>query len=105
MDFSNIMKQAAEMQSRMKEIQDGLARKTITGSAGGGMVTVTVTGNSDVLGVTIEDALISSGEKTMLQDLITAATNDAMRKAKELSQNEMKKLAGGLSIPGLSNLF
>ena len=105
MDIGNIMEQAAKMQAKMTEIQQQLAQKQITGSAGGGMVNVTVSGNNEILKVEIEEPLLSKDEKEMLQDLITAATNDALNKAKELSQQEMKKLTGGLSIPGLSNIF
>jgi DNA-binding YbaB/EbfC family protein len=105
MDLNNIMQQAQEMQAKMSQIQEQLANKTITGSAGGGMVNVTVNGRGDVLSVAIEDALISSEEKEMLQDLVVAATNDGLQKAKELSKQEMKQLTGGLNIPGLSNMF
>lgn len=105
MDLNSIMQQAQQMQAKMAEIQEQLANKSITGSAGGGMVNVTVNGRGDVLGVTIEDALLGSEEKEMLQDLIVAATNDGLRKAKELGKQEMQQLTGGLNIPGLSNLF
>ncbi len=93
------------MQAKMAEIQEQLANKTITGSAGGGMVNVTVNGRGEVLSVAIEEALVSTDEKEMLQDLIVAATNDGITKAKELGKEEMKQLTGGLNIPGLSNMF
>ncbi len=93
------------MQVKMKEIQEQLANKTISGSAGGGMVTVTVNGKKEVLSVNIKEPLLSVDEKELLQDLVTAATNDALRKAQELSEQEMKTLTGGLNIPGLSNFF
>lgn len=93
------------MQAKMAEIQKQLANKTITGSAGGGMVNVTVNGRGEVLSITIEDALVSAEEKEMLQDLIVAATNDGITKAQELGKEEMKQLTGGLNIPGLSNMF
>jgi len=99
------MKQAQEMQAKMSEIQQQLANMTITGSAGGGMVNVTVNGSGEVLSISIEEPLISTDEKEMLQDLIVAATNDGLTKAKELSQQEMKQLTGGINIPGLSNIF
>ena len=105
MDISNIMKQAQEMQSKMADIQADLAKKTITGSAGGGMVEVTVNGQGDVLAIKIEDALISVDEKEMLQDLITAATNDGVRKAKELSKQELGQLTGGMNLPGLTDMM
>ena len=105
MDLSSIMQQAKAMQEKMARIQEDLAKKTITGSAGGGMVTVTVNGQGDVLSVAIEKVVIDPDEAEMLQDLVTAATNDAMRKAKELSKQELGQLTGGLNIPGLTNFM
>ena len=93
------------MQAKMAEIQEQLAHKKITGSAGGGMVNVTVNGKGDILAVSIEDELLSIQEKEMLQDLVAAATNDGLRRAKELAKQEMQQLTGGLNIPGLSNMF
>ncbi|MBT8334517.1 MAG: YbaB/EbfC family nucleoid-associated protein [Deltaproteobacteria bacterium] len=105
MDLNAIMQQAREMQEKMAKIQEDLAAKTITGSAGGGMVSVTATGKGDILSIAIEEDLITPGEKEMLQDLITAATNDAIRKSRELTKQEMGSLTGGMQIPGLGNLF
>jgi len=92
------------MQEKMAKIQQDLAKKTITGSAGGGMVTVTINGQGDVISISIENAVIDPSEPEMLQDLIVAATNDGIRKARELGKQEMAQLTGGLNIPGLSNL-
>lgn len=105
MDISNIMKQAKEMQEKMAKIQEDLSNKSITGTAGGGMVTVVVNGQGDVLSMTLEKIVINPEEASMLQDLIVAATNDALRKAKELSKQEMAQLTGGLNLPGLSNFM
>ncbi|WP_136799112.1 MULTISPECIES: YbaB/EbfC family nucleoid-associated protein [Desulfosediminicola] len=105
MDMSKIMEQAQQMQERMKQIQDDLAKKAIIGSAGGGMVQVTVNGQGDVLKVEIEPQLISADESQMLQDLIVAATNDGLRKAKDLSKQELGQLTGGLDLPGLTNFM
>lgn len=105
MDFSKIMEQAQQMQQRMKKIQDDLAKKTIVGSAGGGMVQVTINGQGDVLAVEIEKLLINPDEVQMLQDLIVAATNDGLRKVKELSKQELGQLTGGLDLPGLANFM
>jgi nucleoid-associated protein EbfC len=105
MDLSNIMQQAQQMQSKVADIQKSLEAKKVTGNAGGGMVNVTVNGKCDIISIEIEDVMINADEKVMLQDLIVAATNDAIRKAQELSKSEMKQLTGGLNIPGLSNLF
>ena len=105
MDINNLMSQAKEMQEKMAAIQDGLAAKTVTGSAGGGMITTTVNGRGDLLAISIEKEVISTDDVEMLQDLIVAATNDGLRKAKELGKSEMARLTSGLNIPGLSNIF
>ncbi len=105
MDLSNIMEQAKTMQEKMAKIQQDLAQKTITGSSGGGMVLVTVNGQGDIISLSIEKPVIDPNEVEMLQDLIVAATNDALRKAKELGKQEMAQLTGGLNIPGLSNIL
>ena len=99
--MGDLLKQAQEMQSRMAKIQEELANKTVQGSAGGGMVQVTVNGQFHMTAVQIEPAVINSAEKEMLEDLILAAVNDGMRKARELASSEMSKLTGGLKIPGL----
>ncbi len=105
MDLSNIMEQAKNMQEKMAKIQQDLAQKTITGSSGGGMILVTVNGQGDLISISIEKEVIDPRESEMLQDLIVAATNDAIRKSKELSKQEMAQLTGGLNLPGLSNIF
>jgi nucleoid-associated protein EbfC len=105
MDLSSIMQQAKIMQEKMAQIQQDLARKTITGSAGGGMVEVTVNGQGEVLAVTVEPVVIDPKEAGMLQDLIVAATNDALRKAKELSKEELGRLTGGMNLPGISDFL
>jgi DNA-binding YbaB/EbfC family protein len=99
--MGNILKQAQEMQARMAKIQEELANKTVQGSAGGGMVQVTVNGQFNLTALKIEPAAINPEEKDMLEDLIVAAVNDGMRKARELASAEMVKLTGGLKIPGL----
>lgn len=99
--MGDLLKQAQEMQARMAKIQEELAAKTVQGSAGGGMVQVTVNGQFNVTRVQIESSVINSEEKDMLEDLILAAVNDGMRKARELASAEMSKLTGGIKIPGL----
>ncbi|MGH7793965.1 MAG: YbaB/EbfC family nucleoid-associated protein [Candidatus Binatia bacterium] len=99
--MGDLLKQAQEMQSRMAKIQEELANKTVQGSSGGGMVQVTVNGQFNITAVQIEPSVINSSEKEMLEDLILAAVNDGMRKARELASTEMSKLTGGLKIPGL----
>jgi len=105
MDMNSIMQQAQQFQQNMARIQAELGQKTVTGSAGGGMVTVTANGQCEILSVVIERAIIVDTEADMLQDLIVAATNDALRKAKDLAKTEMGRLTGGLNLPGLSNIF
>ena len=99
--MGNLLKQAQEMQARMTKIQEELGQKTVEGSAGGGMVQVTVNGQFNLVAVKIEPSVINSSEKEMLEDLILAAVNDGMRKARDLVSTEMGKLTGGLKIPGL----
>ena len=99
--MGNLLKQAQEMQARMAKIQEELAQKTVQGSAGGGMVQVSVNGQFNLIEVRIEPSVINSDEKEMLQDLVLAAVNDGMRKAHELVSSEMSKLTGGFKIPGL----
>ncbi len=105
MDMSSLMQQAKQMQEKMATMQETMKDITATGSAGGGMVTVTANGRNEILAVEIEQNIISANEKEMLQDLITAATNDALRKVQAISKEEMSKIAGGMNIPGVSNLF
>ena len=99
--MGNLLKQAQDMQARMAKVQEELAHKTVEGSAGGGMVQVTVNGQFNLTAVKIEAAVISAEEKGMLEDLILAAVNDGMRKAREMASAEMAKLTGGLKIPGM----
>ncbi|MCI5146444.1 MAG: YbaB/EbfC family nucleoid-associated protein [Candidatus Electrothrix sp. AR3] len=102
MDFSNMMKQAKEFQEKMGTIQEELAEQTVTGSAGGGMVTATMSGKGELVGLALEPSIVNSNEVEMLQDLIVAAVNDGARKAAELGKGEMSKLTSGLNIPGFS---
>jgi hypothetical protein len=99
--MGNILKQAQEMQARMAKIQEELGQKTVSGSAGGGMVQVTVSGQFNLTAVKIEPSVIHAEEKEMLEDLILAAVNDGMRKARDMVSTEMSKLTKGFKIPGL----
>ncbi|MEE8126574.1 MAG: YbaB/EbfC family nucleoid-associated protein [Nitrospirales bacterium] len=100
-NMGNIMKQAQEMQAKMGKIQEEAALKTVEASAGGGMVTIEANGAMQITKVRIDPEVMKSGDQDMLQDLLLAATNEALRKAKELMAEEMKSLTGGLGIPGL----
>ncbi|TAJ29284.1 MAG: YbaB/EbfC family nucleoid-associated protein [Nitrospirae bacterium] len=100
-NIGNIMKQAQAMQEQMAKIQDQAAAKQVAGTAGGGMVTVTANGAMEIVAVKIDPEVVKSGDAEMLQDLVVAATNDALRKAREMMAEEMKAVTGGLRIPGL----
>jgi hypothetical protein len=100
--MGNLLKQAQEMQARMAKIQEELAQKTVDGSAGGGMVQVTVNGQLNLTSVKIDGTVVNADEKEMLEDLILAAVNDGMRKAREMVSAEMSKVTGGFKIPGLT---
>lgn len=102
--LGNIMKQAQAMQENMKKVQEELAAIEVSGSAGGGMVIVNMTCRHDVRKVTIDPDLMDD-DKEMLEDLLAAAVNDAVRKVEEETQNKMAGIAGGLNIPGLNLPF
>jgi len=99
--MGNLMKQAQQMQQRMVKLQEEMAQKTVEASVGGGMVTVTVNGKSELLQVKIEPQVVDPDDVEMLEDLIVAGVNEALRKAQEMVAAEMSKLTGGLKIPGL----
>ena len=104
-DLSSMMQQAREAQSKMKEAQERLASLRVEGSAGGGMVTIEMDGQQKVVGVRIEPALIADGDIEVLQDLVRSATNDALMKSMELTQQEMSEAMGGLNMPGLNDIL
>jgi nucleoid-associated protein EbfC len=101
MKIDNIMKQAQKMQKQMMEIQEELANRSVEASVGGGVVVVTANGQQQILSIRIEPEVVDPNDVDMLQDLILAAVNEALRKAQELMTSEMNKLTGGLKIPGL----
>lgn len=98
-NFGQMMKQAQEMQERMQEMQERLASLEVTGSAGAGMVTVTMTAKGEARGVSIDPSLLSGEDKEVLEDLVVAAVNDAKSKAEAIGQEEMQKITGGLQLP------
>ncbi len=101
-NLGNIMKQAQKMQAQIAKVQEELADKTVEASAGGGMVTVVVNGKQEVLSIKIEPEVIDAQDTEMLQDLVVAAVNEGLRKSQEMVAEEMKKITGGLQIPGLT---
>jgi DNA-binding YbaB/EbfC family protein len=100
--MGDLMKQAKVMQERLANLQAEVGARTVEASAGGGMVTAKVSGRLQVLSVAIDPEILSSGDREMLQDLIVAAVNEAIRQAQAMMNDEMSKLTGGLRIPGLT---
>jgi hypothetical protein len=100
-NMAGLLKQAQAMQAQMAKVQEQAASKTVTGTAGGGSVTATANGAMELVKIVIDPEVIKTGEADMVQDLVLAATNDALRKAREMMASEMKSLTGGLNIPGL----
>jgi DNA-binding YbaB/EbfC family protein len=100
--MAQLMKQANQMQMKMKKAQEELNQRTFEGTAGGGAVTVTATGENLIKSIVISEDAVKAGDKDMLQDLIVVAANEALKTAKETHAKEMEKITGGLSIPGLS---
>lgn len=99
--MAQLLRQANQMQSKMKKVQEELAARTYDGTAGGGAVTVKVNGEYYLKSVQINPDVMKSGDVEMLQDLILAATNDAVKVARETSAKEMEKVTGGMNIPGM----
>lgn len=98
----NPMQQVKALQDKMARVQQELAGKTVESSSGGGMVTVVANGRQEVVSLKIDPQVVDPEDIDMLQDLVVAAVNDALRKSQDLAAGEMAKLAGGLNIPGLN---
>ncbi len=98
-DFLKIIQQAQQMQGKLAEMQADLARQTVTGSAGGGMVTVEADGQGQVKRVRIEPSVVNPADVEMLEDLVTVAVADAQAKAAQLAKDAMGKVTGGLNLP------
>lgn len=99
--MAQLMKQANQMQLKMKKTQEEIAKMEFSGSAGGDGVKVTVNGDHKIVSLKINPEVMKAGDVEMLQDLVTAAVNDAVKTAKETSQKEMEKITGGMGVPGL----
>jgi nucleoid-associated protein EbfC len=102
--IGDLMRQAQKLQAQMAKMQEEMAGKTIEGSAGGGMVTAVANGKQELVSIKIDREVVDPNDIDMLQDLVQAAVNDALRKAQEMVAGEMSKLTGGLgiNIPGLT---
>ena len=101
-NMGGMMKQAQKLQKKMMKMQEELAEQTVEASAGGGMVKVTANGSQKIESILLEKEVVDPEDIEMLQDLILAATNDALNKSQEMVSSEMSKLTGGLNIPGLT---
>lgn len=101
MNMDKLMKQAQKMQAQMAKVQDELADEKVEGSAGGGMVTVGANGQGDIVSVAIDPEVVGEGDVEMLEDLVLAAVNDALRRSKELAAERMGRITGGMGGMGL----
>ena len=104
-DFLGLMKQATELKSKMEAMQAELERIEIEGTAGGGMVTLKMSGKGDLRGVRIDDSLLKPDQKEIVEDLLVAAHADAKRKLETMLAEKMQALTGGLSLPPGLKLF
>ena len=100
-NMNNLMKQAKKMQDQMMKIQEELEEKTVEASAGGGVITAVANGSQEIVEIRIDPEAVDPEDVEMLQDLIMAAINEALRQADEMAQSEMGKLTGGMGIPGM----
>lgn len=104
-DFLGLMKQAAELKSKMEAMQAELESSEVEGTSGGGLIAIRLNGKGDMRGVRIDPSLVKPAEKEILEDLLVAAHADARRKVEALMQDKMKSVAGGLPLPPGLKLF
>ncbi len=104
-NMGNLMKQAQQFQNRMAKLQAELGQRTIEASSGGGMVSVIVNGQQEVLSIKIDREVVNPEDVDMLQDLVLAAVNDGLTRAKKMVNDEMSKLTGGLNLPNIPGLM
>ena len=102
-DMGNMMKHALELKSNMEKLKEALANERIEAAAGGGMVTVVMTGKQEVISIKIDPEIITPDDPEMLETLVAAAVNEANRKAQELVKAKMSELTGGIDIPGITS--
>lgn len=101
MDISNLMKQAQGMQAKMAAAQSALKEKVVDASAGDGMVTAFVSGEMELLKIEIDEKVVDPDDPEMLEDLVVAAVNNALKEMKRISDEEMSKVTGGINLPGM----
>ncbi len=99
--MGNMMKQVQEMQTKLAEIEEELAGQIVEGTAGGGMVTVVANGKQEIQSIIIERELVTPDELDMLEDMVVAATNQALENSRALRLEKVSQLTGGIKIPGL----
>lgn len=99
--MQDMLRQAQMMQKKMSTMQEELKTREVEASSGGGMVTVRITGGLEVQSIAIDKSVVEAGDVEMLQDLVLTAVNDAVKKAKAMSEEEMAKITGGIKIPGM----
>ncbi len=104
-NMGKLMKQAQQMQAKMAKMQEELGEKTVDASAGGGMVTVIANGKQELVDINIDPEVVDPEDVEMLEDLIMAAVNDAMTRAKDMMNDEMGKLTQGMNIPGMPGIL
>ena len=104
-NMNALLKQAQKIQSRITKLQEELEQRTVEASAGGGMVTVVVNGKQEVLSIKIDPEVVNPDDIEMLQDLIIAAVNEGLTRAKEMINEEMGKITQGLGLPNMPGLF
>ncbi len=100
-NLAAIFKQAQQFQGRMSEMQENLGQLRVEGPSGGGMVTVEASGHQKILNIRVEESLLESDDREMLEDLLVAAVNQALDKAKKAAAEEMSKMTGDMNLPGL----
>ena len=98
-DFSQLLQLGQQMQGKITQMQTELTQRSVTGSAGGGMVTVTADGKGQIRDIKIDPGIVQDGDVEMLEDLVTAAVTDAQRRAEEIYKDELRKVTGGLPLP------
>ncbi len=101
MNYGKLMKQAQQMQAKMAQVQEDLKNETVESSAGGGTVKVVITGDLEIRSITIDPAAVDPEDVDLLQDMVAAAVNEAIRSAQELASQKMSAVTGGMNIPGL----
>ena len=99
--FGNMMKEAQKLQAQMAALQEEVGKRKVEATAGGGMVTVEANGKQELVSIKIDPEVVNRDDVQMLEDLVLAASNEALRKSRDMMQQELGKLTGGLKIPGL----